>query len=335
VIARRLLLALGLALAIAAGLIAAEGVSPLTAYAALLNGAFGASWQWAQDGAKATPYLLCAVGVALCFRGGLINIGGEGQIAIGGLASAWATLRLPGAGPAVAIPVGLLAGMAGGMAWAGLAALLHLWRGVHEVLVTLLMNFIALLMVGRALEGPLADTGAGFPQSPLLPRAAWLPRVVAHTDLTIGLALALAVAVLAHVALWHTVWGFAIRTAGASRRAARYAGFSWPGTVLGMMLAAGATAGLAGAVQVMGIHHRLIEGFSGGFGFVSVAIALLGGLSPLAVIPAALLFGALETGALSMQRQIGVPSSLVAVIEGMMMLFVLAAMAARARAARA
>jgi simple sugar transport system permease protein len=156
-----------------------------------------------------------------------------------------------------------------------------------------------------------------------------------HTDLHVGFILAILVALAAHALLWHTTWGFAIRTAGVSRQATVYAGFSVARTVMTMMLIGGATAGLAGAVQVMGIHHRLIQGYSNGFGFVSVAIALLGGLNPMALIPAALFFGFLESGALSMQRQIGVPSSLVSIIEGLTMLFVLAAMASRARNARA
>ncbi|WP_048862179.1 ABC transporter permease, partial [Acidisphaera rubrifaciens] len=197
------------------------------------------------------------------------------------------------------------------------------------------LNFVALLLVGEVLEdGGLGEAGAGFPQSPLLPRDAWLPRLMPRTDLHAGVLLAVLAAIIAHGVLWRMRWGFAIRTAGASRRAARYAGLSLPRTVMGLMLGAGATAGLAGAVQVQGIHHRLIDGFTGGFGFVAVAIALLGGLNPLALIPAALLFGLLETGALSMQRQVGVPSSLVAVIEGMAMLFVLAITARNRAAAR-
>ena len=212
--------------------------------------------------------------------------------------------------------------------------MLHLARRVHEVLVTLLLNFVALLMIGEALHEGLGEAGAGFPQSPLLPRAAWLPRFMPPSSLNLGIVIAVVVALAAGVLLWRTTFGFAIRATGASRRAADYAGFSAPRVVFGVMALAGASAGLAGAVQVMGVQHRLIEGYSTGFGFVSVAVALLGGLDPLALIPAALFFAFLETGMAAMQRQVGVPSALVAVIEGVVMLSVLAAKAAGTRRAR-
>ena len=331
----RPLAALGVAFAISAVLILLAGADPLKAFTAAVSGAFGSPAQVATALTKATPYLLCSTGIALCFRAGVINIGGEGQIALGGLAATAAALAWPIPNPVLAIAVALAAGAAGGLAWAALAAALHLARRVHEVLVTLLMNFIALSMVGEALRDGLGEVGAGFPQSPLLPRAAWLPRLMPPTSLNVGLPIALAVAVLASALLWRTTFGFALRATGASRRAAAYAGFSVPRVVFGVMCLGGATAGLAGAVQVMGVQYRLIEGYSTGFGFVSVAIALLGGLDPLLLVPASVFFGFLETGMSSMQRQVGVPSSLVAVIEGLVMLTVLAGTASGARGARA
>ena len=332
--AARPLLAVLAALGAAGILIALSGADPILAYRAMLLGAFGSVPQFADGLAKATPYLLCATGIALCFRARVINIGADGQIACGAMAATATAQAWPIASPFAACTLALLAGAAGGAAWAGLAAVLHLARQVNAVLVTLLLNFVALLLVGQALEGPLGEPGAGFPQSPLLPRADWLPRLLAHTSLHAGILLALVVAVAGHVLLWRTRWGFGLRSIGASRKAALYAGFPVPRTVAAAMLFAGGTAGLAGAVQVMAIHHRLIDGFATGFGFVSVTVALLGGLNPLALIPSALFFGFLETGALSMQRQVGVPSSLVSVIEGLTMLFVLAAMGGRARQGR-
>lgn len=325
--------ALAFAFALSAALIALAGASPVTAFGAVLSGSFGSLNQLSTAVTKATPYLLCSTGVALCFRAGVINIGGEGQIALGGLAATAASLAWPIGDPLLASAVALSAGALGGMAWAAVAASLHLARRVHEVLITLLMNFVALLMVGEALHGGLGERGAGFPQSPLLPRAVWLPRLVPPASLNAGALIALAVAVLAALLLWRTTFGFAIRATGASRRAAAYAGFSVPAVVFGTMCLAGATAGLAGAVQVMGVQYRLIEGYSTGFGFVSVAIALLGGLDPLMLIPASLFFGLLETGMAAMQRQVGVPSALVGVIEGLVMLTVLAGAAAGARKA--
>lgn len=298
----------------------------------MLVGAFGSLDRLAAGLNKATPYILCGTGVALCFRARIINIGGEGQIAIGGLAATWMALTFPVAAPTLAIALAAGAGMLAGMAWSALAGLIHLTRQVHEVLTTLLLNFVAWLIVGAALHGELGEDGAGFPQSPLLANAYWLPKLVPGTDLHVGILVALAAALLVHVLLWRTTAGFALRVLGASRRAASYAGFSLVGGTMLVMLIAGGLAGLAGAIEVLGLHYRLIEGFSVGFGFNAVAIALLGALNPAAVIPAGLFFGFLEVGALAMQRQVGVPSSLVAVIQGATMLSVLAAMASSRKA---
>ena len=322
----RAAVSIALAFVITAGLILLAGKDPLLAYGHLLSGALG-SWDRVVVGLnKSTPYLLCAVGIALCFRGRVINIGAEGQLALGGAAASAAALA-GGAWPAwVVLAVALGAGAAGGAAWAGLAAAVRVVRGVHEVLVTLLMNFIALLMVAALLHGPLGEDGAGFPQSPQFEPAAWLPKLVAGTDLHWGIALALAAGLCGHYLLWHTTLGFRWRVAGASAPAAHYAGISPGRTVFGLMACAGALAGLAGAIECLGVHYRLIEGFSAGFGFNAVAVALMGGLRPLYVVPSALFFGFLETGALAMQRQVGVPSSLVLIIQGLTMVFVLSAL---------
>jgi len=318
---------IALALLCGAALVLTSGRSPLVAYASLAAGAFGSVDRIAVALNKATPYLLTGVGVALCFRARVINIGGEGQIAVGGLAATWAALGLSAA-PAPLVPVlAAAAGIAAGALWAGLAAVIRLTRNVHEVLVTLLMNFIGLLVVAEALHGELGEPGAGFPQSPLFPREAWLPKLVPGTDLHVGILLAVAAAVGAHALLWRTPFGFKLRVLGASESAAGYAGVSRARTTIAVMLIAGGLAGLAGAVDVLGVHYRLIEGFSQGFGFSAVSIALIGALSPLGVLPAALFFGFLEAGALAMQRAVGVPSPLVAVIQGLTMLFVLSAMA--------
>jgi simple sugar transport system permease protein len=321
----RIALAIGLSLLCAAVLILLSGHNPVTAFAAMLDGAAGSPHQLGVALNKATPYLLAGSGVALCFRAGVINIGAEGQIAIGGAGAAATALAWPIDSPLPAILLALAGGAVGGAAWAAVAAAIHLARHVHEVLVTLLLNFIAVLLVQQALAGPLGEFGAGFLQSPKMPAPVWLPRAIprldAHPGFIVGVVLAAGLSFL----LWRTRFGFSLRVAGASRPAALYAGFSVARITWGVMLLSGALAGLAGGIEVLGVQRRLIEGFSLGFGFKAVTVALLGALEPLAVVPAALFVGLLEAGALSMQRQVGVPSSMVAVIEGLTMLFVLAA----------
>ncbi|MCB8877628.1 ABC transporter permease [Acidisoma silvae] len=325
----RILGAVLLSFIIAALLIALTGHNPLTAFAAMLGGVFGSPYQIGEALNRTSPYLLAGSGVALCFRAGVINIGADGQIAMGGIGAAGVVLLWPGQPGLLSAVAAIIGAALCGAAWAGIATAIHLGRRVHEVLVTLLLNFVALLLVQLALAGPLGQPGAGFLQSRPLPRADWLwraPHVFFHGGIILGVIAALALSVL----LWKTPFGFAIRVTGQSRRAAAYAGFSAAGITWGVMLTAGGLAGIAGGTEVLGLHHRLIEGFSTGFGFKAVTVALLGALEPAAVIPAALFVGLLESGALSMQRQIGVPSALVVVIEGITMLLILAATVRRA-----
>jgi ABC-type uncharacterized transport system permease subunit len=324
----RIVKAVGLSMLCAAALVAVSGHDPLTAFGALIIGAVGSPHQIGVALNRATPYLLAGSGVALCFRAGIINIGAEGQIALGGAGAAAVALVWPpqAAAPAVAA---LLGGAVAGAAWAGLAAAIHLGRRVHEVLVTLLLNFVALLLVQQMLAGSLGQVGAGFLQSAVMPPTAWLWRLSGF-DVHVGFLIALAAAAALSFVVRRTPFGFGLRVAGQSRLAAAYAGFSLPALTWGAMLLAGGLAGLAGGIEVLGVHHRLIDGFSLGFGFKAVTVALLGALEPLAVVPAALFIGLLEAGSLSMQRQIGVPSALVFVIEGLTMLFVLAATVRRA-----
>ena len=289
-----------------------------------MTGAVGSPHQIGAALNRTTPYLLAGGGVAMCFRAGIINIGAEGQIAVGGMGTAAVALAWPNDLSMGAAVAALLGGAAAGAVWAGLATTIHLGRRVHEVLATLLLNFVALLLVQQVLAGPLGQFGAGFLQSPLLPRETWLPRVP-HFNAHVGILIAIAAAASLSFTLWRTRFGFALRVAGNSRPAATYAGFSLPLLTWSVMLLAGALAGLAGGIEVLGLHRRLIEGFSLGFGFKAVTVALLGAIEPLAIVPAALFVGLLEAGSLSMQRQIGVPSALVVVIEGSTMLFVLAA----------
>jgi general nucleoside transport system permease protein len=329
----RAFIAIGLTFSLTAALIGFSGKNPIVAYEAMFRGAFGSLDRAAFALNKATPYIISGIGVALCFRAGIINIGAEGQIALGGLAATWVALTWPQASAPIGIPLAFVAGMSAGALWSGIAAAIHVGRGVNEVLTTLLLNFVALLLVGEALHGNLGEAGAGFPQSPLVEPNYWLSTIIPGSQLHSGVLIGPLVAIGGYVLLRYTTVGFAIRVMGASRSAASYAGFTVPWLTIQLMLMAGGLAGLAGAVEVLGIHYRLIEGFSTGFGFNAVVVALLGALHPLAIVPAGLFFGFLEAGALSMQREIGVPSSLVAVIQGLTMLFVLAALTSSRRSA--
>jgi general nucleoside transport system permease protein len=219
-LAWRVILSVVLSFAVTGVLILMAGKNPFVAYQHIVLGAFG-SWPRIVVGLnKAAPYMLAGVGVALCFRGSVANMGAEGQIAIGGLAASFVALVGAGVLGSMVLPAAILAGILGGAAWAAIAAAINLARGVHEVLVTLMMNFIAWLIVAEFLHGPLGEIDAGFPQTPMFENTAWLPKLVSRTDLHIGIVIAVLAAIVAHVVLWHTVVGFRWRLAGASERAA-------------------------------------------------------------------------------------------------------------------
>ncbi|WP_176086702.1 ABC transporter permease [Martelella sp. HB161492] len=325
----RIVIALALSILCAAVLVALAGKNPLVAFGAIISGAFGSPHQIGVALNRACPYLLAGSGLAMCFRAGVINMGSDGQIALGGIGATATVLFWPGEPGILTLLAALAAAALLGAGWAALATGIHLYRRVHEVLATLLLNFVAVLLVQQVLSGPMGQKGAGFLQSPRMPQPVWLTRIPEfgfHIGIVVGIVIAIALSFI----LWKTPFGFALRVVGRSRRATAYAGFSVPAITWSVMLIAGALGGLAGGMEILGLHHRMIEGFSEGFGFKAVTVALLGAIEPAAVIPAALFIGLLETGSLSMQRQIGVPSALVVVIEGITMLFILTATVRRA-----
>jgi simple sugar transport system permease protein len=314
-------------LALLATAVSLAGQDPSRALRALWEGAFGSSYVLASVTlVRAVPLVLGGLAVAIAFRAGVWNIGVEGQILAGAASSTAIAMLAPRWPAAVAIPAVLAAGALAGAGWAGIAALLRRRFGVLEVISTIMLNFIALYSVGYLVRGPLQEPSGIYPQSPEIAAAFQLPRLVEGTRLHWGLLIAL----VAAVALWwylaHTAGGFRIRAVGASPAAAQSAGTIDVGrTTTRAFLASGALAGLAGAIEVTGVTFALYETISPGYGYTSIAVALLAGLNPLFVVLSGIMFGALEAGAGAMQRDAGVPSVLVSVITATLILIVLAA----------
>ena len=312
------LLAIGLALLLAGGLLLGLGADPLAALAALARGAFGSAYALESTLTRAVPLCLVGLAVALAFRAGVWNIGGEGQICVGALVAAALGTRALVGGPAAAqVSLVLLGGAGAGALWAGIAAWLRVSRGVSEVLSTILLNFIALLGVAYAVHGPLQEAAGTYPQSDALGAAARLPRLAGLERLHAAAPLALLLPGLAWLLLFRSAAGLRLRAVGLAPEAARYAGVSPPREVVRVLLISGGIAGLAGAVEIAGVTARLFEGLSGGLGFTAIAVALLARLHPLAVIPAALFFASLATGSGALQRAAHVPKVLVQVIEAL------------------
>jgi len=326
----------GVALPLAAMLVAfllgaivllALQVNPFTAYASLFGGVFGSVSGFTQSLVKATPLLLVGLGICIAFRASMINIGAEGQIILGALgATAWslAFRNLPGW---LLLPGALVASFLAGALWGFVPGILKARFRVNEILSTVMMNAIALQLMNLLIRGPLIDpagvaAGTYLAQSERLPESVWLLRLIPQTLLHTGSLLAVGLAFVVYIFLWRTTIGFRIRAVGLNADAARYAGINVPGYQALSLTLAGGFAGLAGAVEVMGVHHRLLEGITSGYGFSGIVAALFGGLHPLGLIPAAWLFGSLLVGADKMQRAVQVPSALIDTLLGLVVLFV-------------
>jgi ABC-type uncharacterized transport system permease subunit len=317
-----------------AALLVAGGYPVDRGLAALWSGSFG-SWYAFTSATlvRAVPLMLTGVAVALAFRAGVLNIGAEGQLLIGAAAAAGVALATPtGGGAALALPLAILAAAIGGALWAGVAALLRTRYGVLEVISTIMLNFVALYVVSFLVRGPLQEPTRAYPQSATITDALHLPRLPGTGRLHAGILLALALAGVAGWALRRTAAGFRLVATGENAAAAASAGgIDVRRTTARVFLASGALAGLAGGTEVLGVTFALYENISPGYGYTAIAVALLARLDPWRVIATALLFGALESGAGAMQRDAGVPSTLVAVIEAALILAVVAAQALRSR----
>jgi len=272
----------------------------------------------------ATPYIFAGLAVALGFRGGLFNIGAEGQLFVGGLASVYIGYSISGLPRYVHLPLALLAGMLAGAIWGAIPGLLKARTGAHEVINTIMMNYIAFRLTDHLLQGPMARPDR-LPITPEIKPSAYLPSLLPRpVRLHVGFFLALATAAVVYWFLWKTTRGFEIRMVGANPRAARYAGVHIIATTVLTMALSGALAGLAGANQVLGLDHRMVRAFSTGYGFDSIALALLGNSHPLGVVLSSLLFGFLRGGAARMQSVANVPVEIIRIIQGIVIVFVAA-----------
>ncbi|MGE5593116.1 MAG: ABC transporter permease [Betaproteobacteria bacterium] len=286
---------------------------------AFVAGSFGSLSNFSEMLVKATPLLVAALGVSVAFKAGLFNIGVEGQIYAGGLATAYVAA-------AWHLPLGLhaLAAIGAGALVGGMLTLIPAWlkvsRGVNEVITTLMVYYVASLAVHYMVVNPLRAPGV-VPATRPIAGTAVLPVLVRGTRLHLGVVIAVVLAVLLWFLIYRTVFGFHLRSVGENRTAAAYSGIPVSRVVYLAMFLSGAVAGVAGAIQVLGVDHRFFDQFSPGLGFDSIAVALVGMAHPLGTILAGFLFGALRTGVLEMTVRFGTPKALALVVEGLTVLF--------------
>ncbi len=333
-------------------LLLGSGVQPATAGARLWEGAFGSPQAWRGTLRQMMPLLFAGLSVFIALRAGLFNIGAEGQLLIGALATAMTALTLQGP---VGMVVGIVVGVLAGALWTLPAGLIKAYRGGHEVITTIMLNNIALLVTGALVAGPLKAPDKQMPTTPMLDTAARLPsllrlesangttwtfgspedpgiRALGRLAFEMNLAIPLGVILIGAFGWWlgRSVRGYEVGAMGENPVAARFAGIDTRRTTVAALAASGGAAGLGGALLVLGQEGRFFAGFSPGYGFDALGVAILAGSSPLGIVPAAFVFGALNKGALSLQV-IDVPKGITGVILG---LLIVAFAAARVREAR-
>ena len=323
----RVLVLLAIAIAMLAVLLIATGHEVIPALSAMVRGAFGSYYAITSATiVRMVPLALAGLAVSVAFRAGILNIGAEGQLLVGAAAATAISGTLGGLPWFIGIPVMLGAGAIAGGAWAAIAGALRLRFGVLEVISTIMLNFVAQYLTGWLVRGPLQEPTRVNPQSVTLAPELQMPVLLEGTRLHAGVLLVVIVALAVWWWLSRTASGFRLRAVGATPTAAASAGgIDVPRTMFGAFLVSGLLAGLAGSVEYTGITYALYENFSPGYGYTAIAVALLARLHPLGVVATALLFGALEAGANTMQRDAGVPNVVVSVVEALLILLVLAA----------
>jgi simple sugar transport system permease protein len=281
---------------------------------------------------RATPLIIAGLAVAFAFRGGVFNIGAEGQLLVGAVAATAVTLASSESIGRLSVPLAIVAGALAGAAWAWIAAELKRRFHVLEIISTIMLNFIAIHLVSFLVRGPLQEPARIYPQTETFIKSGRLPLLIPGTRLHLGFALAILLAVTLAWVFRRTAFGFRVRATGASPAAARIAGLiDTDKTSLVVFLISGALAGIAGSVEVSGVTFALYENLSPGYGYTAIAVALIAGLNPIGIIASGIFFGVLETGASALQREFAIPSSLASVLEAVLIIGALTIAAMRGR----
>jgi simple sugar transport system permease protein len=317
------LLAIIVAIALGGLVMAVSGVNPIEGYRALWRGAFGGPARIGVTVTKATPLILAGLAVALPLRCGLINLGGEGQVYIGALFATLAALGFQDLPPYVHLPLTVLAGFLGGALWGAIPGWLKARLQLNELITTIMLGYIAFWIVSYLVHEPMKDpAGGGYPWSVPIPDSAKLPIILPKFRINLGIVIALVAALLSHLLLWKTAFGFEMRAVGAGLQAARLAGINPKRTMILTFAIGGGLAGLAGMVEIMGVQFRLSDFFSPGYGWDGIVVAMAGQANPFGVVIMGLFFGALRNGAESAARSTDMQASISLIIQSLTLLLI-------------
>ena len=318
------LISILLALLVGAVIMIALGADPILAMQMLLKGAFGTKGGIGTTLAKATPLMFCALCACFAYKCGVFNLGGEGQFIIGSIAG-YTVAYSSGLTGCAGILLSLIAGTAAGGIWGLIPAILKITRGQNEMIISIMLNYVATLFMGVIYTSWLRDENV--PQTPMIPDAVKLPRAVPGMRFTWAFVIAVMTGLLVYLFLYRTSEGFRMRAVGLNMIASRFNGFHVRKYILVSFVVSGAIAGLGGSAEILGTQFRLINGYGAGYGFDGVAIALIGQLHPIATMIVAVFFAALRAGSTSMQAATGVPTSVSDIIQALVIVFSVAGMA--------
>ena len=312
--------AVSIAFLVGAIVLLATGHSPIAAYGAVLMGAFGDLYGVGQTLTQATPIIFTAIAFLFSFKAGLFNIGAEGQFLIGGFLAALVGISFTGLPIYIHLPFALLAGAAGGAFWGLIPAVLKAKLDAHEVITTMMLSYVALYVTSYMVNFPFKAPG-WVAQTVQITPSAELPRILQPTQLSGSIFIGLIVVGLTAYVFQRTTLGYEIRAIGLNSAAARSNGINIQKGMILALVISGAIAGLGGAGEILGVHRRYIDGFSPGYGWDGLAVALIGGLNPFGTVLAAILVGALRSGGLVMNRVTGVPLDIVYILQALVVLF--------------
>lgn len=315
------LLSVVIAMVIGCIMIAALGASPLDAISYLMKGAFGSPANIAATLVKACPLIFTALCVCIAYRCGVFNLGGEGQFVMGSVASIWVALEWGLEGP-LATVLCLLAGAIAGGLWGAIPGVLKITRGLNEMIVSIMLNYVAVLFMGLVYTSWMRD--GSVPQTAAVPAETQLSRIFPDLRVTWGIVIALVVVLLFHYFIFHTAMGFQLRAVGMNATASAFSGFPVKRLMLFSFVLSGAVAGLGGSVELLGTQYRLMTGYASGYGFDGVAMALIAQLNPLGTVLVVYFFAVLRTGATTMQVGTGVPTSVIDIIQALVIIFAVA-----------
>lgn len=304
-------------------LIALVGSDISTSLVSFLKGIGGSSYAVAEVLVRATPLMLAALGVSVGFRTGFLNIGAEGQIYLGAIAITWLGMTFPSLPAPIMVLLSLVLGFLAGGFWAVIPGVLKAKFGLSEVINTIMLNYIAINLVGILVRTSLTDPTYPYPMSPMLPESTFFMQLLPPTRLHAGLLLALVCTLLIYVLMFRTTSGFCMRAVGLNARACQCSGIGVKAYVIISSAISGGLGGLAGVSEIAGLHHRLIEGISPSYGYLAIIVSLLGRNHPVGIVFASLCIAALQVGSMSMQRASGVPTSIASIIMGLVVIMIL------------